>query len=98
MQKTTRLQRLLAVIVAVFMAVCCLPLNAFATGNTVQVDTVQMNIQFKDGDEVVAGGDYDVPTGVQNYSILKQYVPEGYQMTATGDFYAEADGKLVVSI
>ena len=32
MQKTTRLQRLLAVIVAVFMAVCCLPLNAFAEG------------------------------------------------------------------
>ena len=30
MQKTTRLQRLLAVVVAVFMAVCCLPLNAFA--------------------------------------------------------------------
>lgn len=30
MQKPTRLQRLLAVIVAVFMAVCCLPLNAFA--------------------------------------------------------------------
>ena len=32
MQKTTRLQRLLAVVVAVFMAVCCLPLNAFAAG------------------------------------------------------------------
>ena len=32
MQKTTRLQRLLAVILAVFMAVCCLPLSAFAEG------------------------------------------------------------------
>ena len=38
---------------------------------------VIMNIQFKDGDEVVAGGDYFLPEGVQNYSILEQYVPEG---------------------
>ena len=98
MQNTTRLQRLLAVVVAVFMAVCCLPLNAFATGNTVQGDTVQMNIQFKDGDEVVAGGDYTVPAGVQNYSILEQYVPEGYKMTTTGDFMADKGAKLVVNI
>ena len=59
---------------------------------------VTMNIQFKDGDEVVAGGDYTVPEGVQNYSILEQYVPEGYQMTVSGDFTAEEGGKLVVSI
>ena len=60
--------------------------------------TVTMNIQFKDGDEVVAGGDYTVPAGVQNYSVLTQYVPAGYQMTASGDFYAEDGGKLVVNI
>ena len=59
---------------------------------------VTMNIQFKAGDEVVAGGDYTVPGGVQNYSVLEQYVPEGYKMTASGDFYAEAGGKLVVNI
>ena len=59
---------------------------------------VTMNIQFKDGDEVVAGGDYFVPAGVQNYSVLEKYVPEGYKMTTSGDFYAEAGGKLVVSI
>ena len=57
-----------------------------------------MNIQFKAGEEVVAGGDYTVPAGVQNYSVLQQYVPEGYKMTVSGDFYAEADGKLVVGI
>ena len=34
MQKTSRLNRLLAVLVAVFMAVCCLPLNAFAEDGT----------------------------------------------------------------
>ena len=48
-----------------------------------------MNIQFKDGDEVVAGGDYTVPAGVQNYTVLQQYVPEGYEMTVSGDFMAE---------
>ena len=164
MQKTTRLQRLLAVIVAVFMAVCCLPLNAFAAGtvrpwfvftcdgsevgrnragavepgqsydckdferyftdsmkgnytmpegsitipenatNDTEIEIevlramVTMNIQFKDGDEVVAGGDYTVPAGVQNYSILEQYVPEGYKMTTTGDFMADEGAKLVVNI
>ncbi|MBM6809458.1 hypothetical protein, partial [Faecalicoccus pleomorphus] len=36
--------------------------------------------------------------GVQNYSVLQQYVPAGYQMTTTGDFYAEQGGKLVVNI
>ena len=49
-------------------------------------ETVTMNIQFKDGDEVVAGGDYFVPAGVQNYAVLEQYVPEGYKMTISGDF------------
>ena len=151
MQKTTRLQRLLAVVVAVFMAVCCLPLNAFATGNTVQGDTVQMNIQFKDGDEVVAGGDYTVPAGysmdvsgdfmaaegaklevpvskienavimnirfidsttdefvaggdyflpegVQNYKVLTQYVPEGYKMDVAGDFMVAEGTSLDVPV
>ena len=59
---------------------------------------VIMNIQFKDGDEVVAGGDYFVPEGVQNYSVLQQYVPEGYKMTVSGDFFAEENGKLVVNV
>ena len=59
---------------------------------------VTMNIQFKDGDEVVAGGDYTVPAGVQNYAVLEQYVPEGYKMTVSGDFYAEEGGKLTVNV
>ena len=63
-----------------------------------EVTEVTMNIQFKDGDEVVAGGDYFVPAGVQNYSVLEKYVPEGYEMTVSGDFMAEAGGKLVVNI
>ena len=60
--------------------------------------SVTMNIQFKDGDEVIAGGDYFVPEGVQNYSVLEKYVPEGYQMTTTGDFMAEEGAHLEVSI
>ena len=59
---------------------------------------VTMNIQFKDGDEVVAGGDYTVPAGVQNYAVLEQYVPEGYKMTVSGDFWAEEGGKLTVNV
>ena len=59
---------------------------------------ITMNIQFKDGDEVVAGGDYTVPAGVQNYAVLEQYVPEGYKMTVSGDFMAEEGGKLTVNV
>lgn len=51
MQKTSRLNRLLAVLVAVFMAVCCLPLNAFAAEKTYMVDFV-----FHVGDST--GGEY----------------------------------------
>ena len=61
-------------------------------------ETVTMNIQFKAGEEVVAGGDYSVPAGVQNYSVLQQYVPDGYQMMVSGDFMAEEGGKLVITI
>ncbi len=57
-----------------------------------------MNIQFICDDEVVKGGDFFVPAGVQNYSVLKEYVPEGYQMTASGDFMAEADATLAINV
>ncbi|HIZ07981.1 MAG TPA: hypothetical protein IAA08_08605, partial [Candidatus Eubacterium avistercoris] len=63
----------------------------------IQTDVI-MNIVFKDGDKTVGGGDYFVPEGVNNYSVLEQYVPEGYKMTVSGDFYAEKDGKLEVNV
>ena len=46
-----------------------------------------VNIQFIDREskEVVAGGDYTVPTGIHNRTILNQYVPEGYRQVVTGD-------------
>jgi len=59
---------------------------------------VIMNIRFMDGDTFVAGGDYKVPEGVNNYAILEQYVPEGYEMTVSGDFMATEGGKLDVNI
>ena len=46
------------------------------------------HVQFVYGDEVVAGGDYFVMAdkdGVFKYEELKQYVPEGYTFTITGD-------------
>ncbi len=61
-------------------------------------ETVTMKLSFKNGDEVIAGGDYTVPSGVNNYSVLEQYVPKGYKMTTSGDFYAEDGGSLVVNI
>ena len=61
-------------------------------------EDIIMNISFKDGEEVVGGGDYFVPAGVQNYSVLEQYVPEGYRMTVSGDFMAEAGAHLDVSV
>ena len=62
------------------------------------VEDIIMNISFKDGEEVVGGGDYFVPAGVQNYSVLEQYVPEGYRMTVSGDFMAEAGAHLDISV
>ena len=69
-----------------------------------KIDTdVIMNIQFWDNDtgEVVAGGDYFVPMdedGIQNYSILQQYVPEGYEMLTGGDFFVVEGGHLDVTV
>lgn len=65
---------------------------------SVKSETVVMNIRFMDGDTFVAGGDYTLPEGVQNYSILTQYVPEGYRMTVSGDFMVTAGGKLDVPV
>ena len=88
MQKTKKFRRLLAGGVAVLMLGVSVPVAAFATGDgtaasTVSAqtnETVTVNIQFKCGEEVVKGGDFTVPAGVQNYSVLEQYVPEGYKI------------------
>lgn len=59
---------------------------------------VIMKVQFVDENgTVVAGGDYFVPEGINNYSILEQYLPAGYEMTVSGDFNT-ANGPLTVSV
>ena len=57
-----------------------------------------MNIRFMDGETFVAGGDYFLPLGVQNYAVLAQYVPEGYRMCVAGDFMVTDGGKLDVPV
>ena len=57
-----------------------------------------MNIRFMDGETFVAGGDYFLPLGVQNYSVLTKYVPEGYRMCVAGDFMVTDGGKLDVPV
>ena len=59
-----------------------------------------MNVQFYEDteDNVIAGGDYFVPAGVQNYSVLDQYVPEGYKIAVSGDFFAEEGATLKVRV
>ena len=61
---------------------------------------VIMNIRFIDSTtgEFVAGGDYFLPEGVQNYNVLTQYVPEGYKMDVSGDFTVAAETSLDVPV
>ena len=63
-------------------------------------EDIIMNIQFYEDteDNVIAGGDYFVPAGVQNYSVLDQYVPEGYKIAVSGDFFAEEGATLKVRV
>ena len=66
--------------------------------NETQKDVI-MKVQFVDETgTVVGGGDYFLPEGVQNYSVLSQYVPVGYQMTTTGDFMVEDGGSIQVNV
>ena len=60
---------------------------------------VIMNIRFVDkAGSFIGGGDYTLPEGVQNYSILQQYVPEGYKMTVSGDFMVVAGGSEEITV
>ncbi len=58
-----------------------------------------MNIRFVLADGTfVAGGDYFLPEGIQNMSILEQYVPEGYKMMESGDFTVTAGGQEDITV
>ena len=104
-------KRILSALLTSCMVLTLLPVSALAapaneTGaqfsNTATSEQEQkeiiMKIQFICDGEVVKAGDFFVPAGVQNYSVLKEYVPEGYQMTASGDFMAGADATLFINV
>lgn len=58
-----------------------------------EVENVITNVQFVDAaGNAVGGGDYFLPAGVQNLSVLNEYVPEGYKLAEAGDFYVVAGG------
>src|SRR5699024_8593190 len=60
---------------------------------------VIMNIRFVTVDgEFIAGGDYFLPEGIQNMSILEQYVPEGYKMMESGDFFVTEGGQEDITV
>ncbi|HIY61875.1 MAG TPA: hypothetical protein H9730_00005, partial [Candidatus Mediterraneibacter stercoripullorum] len=64
----------------------------------VQKDVI-MKVQFVDADgDFISGGDYFLPEGVQNYSVLDEYVPDGYKMTESGDFTVEENGSIKVTV
>ena len=73
--------------------------NGFITINLDRVDkNIIMNVVFRDGDIAIAGGDYTLLEGIHNYTDLAQYVPEGYEMTVSGDFYAREGSNLIVNV
>ena len=106
MLKTKKFRRLLAGLLAVLMLSVCLPVGAFATGEENQTvaagmkNQVIVKVQFTCDGEVVKSGDFFVPAGTQNYSVLEQYMPEGYKMLSGGDFFPEeyTEKPLVVNI
>ena len=67
---------------------------------TKNVKDVIMKVRFvtQNGGTYVSGGDYFLPEGVQNYSILEQYVPEGYKMAESGDFMVVEGGSIDVFV
>lgn len=96
MQKTSRLNRLLAVLVAVFMAVCCLPLNAFAEVGHISGGRMEINVFYYD-EEGNSKGSGIAMVPLQNFSDEKtgkgmvnandmEGVPEGYEICSTGDY------------
>ena len=63
-----------------------------------EVETVIQKIVFMYNGQSVGGGDYFVTKGNNNYSVLEQYVPEGYKMTTSGDFYADGTNTIFVNV
>ena len=63
-----------------------------------ETETVVQNVVFMYNGQSVGGGDYFLTKGNNNYSVLEQYVPEGYKMTPSGDFWADGTTTLFVNV
>ena len=60
---------------------------------------VPMTIRFVLADgTVVTSGEYSLPEGIQNMSILEQYVPAGYKMMQSDDFFATEGGQEDITV
>ena len=103
MQKTSRLNRLLAVLVAVFMAVCCLPLNAFAEDGTCGL-TLAIYNDGKLSQTVDMGREVSYTDGLIRDNYATYFEQNGYELDRyTVDYtyssgetnHTENDGSLV---
>ena len=103
MQKTSRLNRLLAVLVAVFMAVCCLPLNAFAEDGTCGLKLAIYN-DGKLSQTVDMGREVSYTDGLIRDNYATYFEQNGYELDRyTVDYtyssgetnHTENDGSLV---
>ena len=91
MQKTSRLHRLLAVVVAVFMAVCCLPLGAFADGVVnFYIDYVNIGDGYSVGGQAVSG----TPDagGLVKTADLGLQAPAGFKTVNVPEYLAAEEG------
>ncbi len=65
--------------------------------STVKSEEVAVTFMFMDGDNARSIKSLMFAKGTHNYSELESYVPEGYEMTSTGDWSTD-DVKVSVSI
>ena len=83
MQKTSRFSRLMAVLLAVFMAVCCLPLSAFAEGDESTGEstkgTVTVQLWDVDTNEMVTNFDVELTIG-ESYTLERMAEIKGYAL------------------
>ena len=69
-----------------------IPVTVRAKEAVEETATVIASVQFIDADgNYAGGGDYFLPAGVQNLSVLNEYVPEGYKLAEAGDFFVDAN-------
>ena len=98
MQKSSCFNRLLALLVAIFMLVCCVPASVFAEDGAAEAAMVRMTFRFMEGENLVSKSDLVLPSGTHKFDELKNDVPDGYELAVSGDFMAEQGAVLDVPV